>query len=223
MALLFGGSVMATIKPWVFQHFLSKGATEMVLYIDGDFMIFDSLESLVGNGDDGGRLGSRHVLLACHRGTVCNRTRRRCSDQGCTSAGMFGVGPQHGGFLEFLMERLKRACVSDAKRMRFNEQRWLDFVPSLFPHRVLSRIRELTLRTGTCTSDRSRSRVAAGSPVSVPLRALPLLTSFEPRVEGLAGRYGVGEFSSSGVRLGRDPLFAELCADYRRIGSIRKD
>jgi len=134
MALLFRGNIMATIKPWVFQHFLSKGA-EMVLYIDSDFMIFENLNNLAGNGDDGVVLVP-HVLSPVPRdGMQPDETTLLGS--GMFNAGMFGVGTQHGGFVEFLMERLRRECIFDAKKMRFNEQRWLDFVPALFPHRVV--------------------------------------------------------------------------------------
>ena len=96
MALLFRGNIMATIKPWVFQHFLSKGA-EMVLYIDSDFMIFDNLENLAGNGDDGVVLVP-HVLSPVPRdGMQPDETTLLGS--GMFNAGMFGVGIQHGGFL----------------------------------------------------------------------------------------------------------------------------
>ena len=106
------------------------------------------------------------------------------------------------------MERLKRECIFDAKQMRFNEQRWLDFVP---PCSLIgsSRIRVLTLRTGILHErplEKQGGRWFAGG---VPLRAFHF-SSFEPRVEGLAGRYELAS-STPRVRLGRDPLFAELC------------
>jgi len=211
MAMLFGGSIIATIKPWVFQHFLSRGA-EMVLYVDGDFMIFDNLENLAGNGDDGVVLVP-HVLTPVPRdGMQPDETSLLGS--GMFNAGMFGVGAKHGGFLEFLMERLKRECIFDAKRMRFNEQRWLDFVPSLFPHRVVKdpgvdvaywNLHERPL-------EKQGDRWIAGG---VPLRAFHF-SSFEPRVVGMAGRYELAN-AAPRVRLGGDPLFAELCALYRRM------
>ncbi len=184
----------------------------MVLYVDGDFMIFDNLENLAGNGDDGVVLVP-HVLSPVPRdGMQPDETTLLGS--GMFNAGMFGVGIQHGGFLEFLMERLKRECIFDAKRMRFNEQRWLDFVPSLFPHRVVKdpgvdvaywNLHERPL-------EKQGDRWLAGG---VPLRAFHF-SSFEPRVEGMAGRYELAN-AAPRVRLGADPLFAELCAEYRRM------
>ena len=135
MALLFRGNIMATIKPWVFQHFLSKGA-EMVLYIDSDFMIFETLSDLAGDGGDGVLL-VRHVLVRQSRCDGMQPDETTLLGSGMFNAGMFGVGNQHGGFVEFLMERLRRECIFDPKQMRFNEQRWLDFVPAVFPHRVV--------------------------------------------------------------------------------------
>jgi len=211
MALLFRGNIMATIKPWVFQHFLSKGA-EMVLYIDSDFMIFENLNNLAGNGDDGVVLVP-HVLSPVPRdGMQPDETTLLGS--GMFNAGMFGVGTQHGGFVEFLMERLRRECIFDAKKMRFNEQRWLDFVPALFPHRVVKdpgidvaywNLHERPL-------EKRGDRWLAGG---VPLRAFHF-SSFEPRVEGVAGRYELAT-PNPRVRVCADPLFGELCGEYRRM------
>jgi hypothetical protein len=211
MALLFRGNIMATIKPWVFQHFLSKGA-EMVLYIDSDFMIFETLSDLAGDGGDGVVLVP-HVLTPVPRdGMQPDETTLLGS--GMFNAGMFGVGNQHGGFVEFLMERLRRECIFDPKQMRFNEQRWLDFVPAVFPHRVVKdpgvdvaywNLHERPL-------EKRDDRWFAGG---VPLRAFHF-SSFEPHVEGVAGRYELAT-PNPRVRADADPLFRELCGAYRRM------
>jgi hypothetical protein len=210
MALLFRGNIMATIKPWMFQHFLSKGA-DMVLYIDSDFMIFENLSDLAGNGGDGVVLVP-HVLSPVPRdGMQPDETTLLGS--GIFNAGMFGVGTEHGGFVEFLMERLRRECIFDPKQMRFNEQRWLDFVPALFPHRIVKdrgvdvaywNLHERPL-------EKRDDRWFAGG---VPLRAFHF-SSFEPHVEGVAGRYELAT-PNPRIRADTDPLFGELCGLYRR-------
>lgn len=175
MAMLFGSKLIAVIKPWVFQHFLSRGA-DAVLYLDSDFMVFDSLEGVWSRGEDGVVLVP-HLLSPLPRDGM-DPDETTLLGSGMFNAGMFGVGPGHKGFLEFLMTRLKRECIFDAKRMRFNEQRWLDFVPSLFPHRIVKdpgvdvaywNLHERPL-------ERQSDRWLAGG---VPLRAFHF-SSFEP-------------------------------------------
>jgi hypothetical protein len=178
MAMLFGGRLIAAIKPWVFDHFLDRGA-ESVLYIDSDVLIFDSLHAV-------GEAARQHgVALIPHVITPMPRDGRKPDETmvlgvGTFNAGMLGVGPLHGGFLAFLKERLRRECRTDIDAMRVNEQRWLDFVPPLFTHQV---VRDpgvdvapwnLHERPLTKVGDRL---FAAG----VPLRAFHF-SGFDPRV-----------------------------------------
>jgi hypothetical protein len=209
MALLFGGKLIAVIKPWVFDHFLSRGS-DSVLYIDGDFVIFDSLQAMVA-------ASNRNVILVPH---VLNPIPQDGKDPsetailgaGMFNAGMFGVGSAHGGFIEFLQERLRRECIFDAPRMRFNEQRWLDFVPALFPHHVVRdpgvdvaywNLHERPL------SKRDGNWFAGGA----ALRAFHF-SSFDPRTTGVGGRYELDP--APRVQARSDPLFAELCDGYRQ-------
>jgi hypothetical protein len=45
--------------------------------------------------------------------------------------------PRSADFLEWWSERLKREAIIAPARMRFTDQRWVDFVPSLFSHHLL--------------------------------------------------------------------------------------
>ena len=211
MAMLFGDKLIAAIKPWIFQHFLSGGA-DTVLYIDSDFMIFDSLEEMCGTGDDGVILVP-HVLSPLPRDGM-DPDETTLLGAGMYNAGLFGVGPRHGGFLEFLMERLSRECVFDAKKMRFNEQRWLDFVPSLFPYRI---VRDPGVDVAYWNlHERPLSRRGDQWLVGErPLRAFHF-SSFDPRATTAAGRFELAT-AAPRVRISTDPLLAELCDEYRRM------
>src|SRR5581483_6936052 len=130
---------------------------------------------------------------------------------GMFNAGMFGVGPEHGGFIEFLQERLKRECIFDPKVQRFNEQRWLDFVPSLFPHHIVRdpgvdvaywNLHERPL-------SKNGDQWFAGD---VPLRAFHF-SSFDPRSDGAAGRFELDP--SPRVTVSTTPWFGELCDEYK--------
>ena len=211
MAMLFGGKVIATIKPWVFEHFLAQGA-ESVLYIDSDFVIFDSLAGMSHPGEDGVILVP-HVLSPLPRDGL-DPDETTLLGSGMYNAGMFGVGPRHGGFLEFLMERLRRECIFDAKKMRFNEQRWLDFVPSVFPHRIVRDpgvdVAYWNLHERPLTQQ-GEKWFAGGR----PLRAIHF-SSFEPRAKSAGGRFEWAT-PTPRIRMSTHPAFAELCGRYRQM------
>jgi hypothetical protein len=207
LALLFGGKLIATIKPWIFRHFLSAGA-DAALYIDSDFMIYDSLDGMVDPGGEG-------VILVPHLLSPLPRDGKDPDEtsllgSGMYNAGMFGVSRRDGGFVEFLMERLSRECIFDPSKMRFNEQRWLDFVPSLFPYLV---VRDPGIDVAYWNlHERPLSRNGETWSVGgVPLRAFHF-SSFDPRGRGAAGRY---EWTGSPrIRLESDALLTQLCNDY---------
>jgi hypothetical protein len=208
MALLFSGKLIAVIKPWVFDHFLRRGA-DQVLYIDGDFVLFDSLQGVSESAGDGVIL-IPHLLHPLPRdGRDPNETS--LMGAGMFNAGMFGTGPNHGGFIEFLQERLRRECIFDAPKMRFNEQRWLDFVPSLFPHHIVRdpgvdvaywnlHERPLEKKDGIWFAGGSR------------LKAFHF-SSFDPRTRGVGGRFELDP--APRVTVSGTPGFAELLDGYR--------
>jgi hypothetical protein len=209
LELLFGGKMVAVLKPWLFSHFLARGATAAV-FLDADCVIFDSLEPTVEAAGSGVILVP-HVLQPIPRdGMTPDETT--ILGAGMFNAGMFGVGPDHGGFIEFLQERLRRECSFDAKNMRFNEQRWLDFVPSLFPHHIVRDpgvdVAYWNLHERPLSEHEGRLFAGDG------LLKVFHFSSFDPRHIGIGGKFELDP--SSRIRVGRDPLFAGLCEDYRR-------
>lgn len=207
MAMLFGSRLIAAIKPWVFGHLLDQGH-DAALYVDSDIVVYDDLEPLAQASADGVVLVP-HVLAPMPR-DGCDPDETRILGVGQFNAGLFGTGVDDGGFVSFLQERLRRECRFDMAAMRVNEQRWLDFVPSLFPCRVVRdpgvdvaywnlHERPLARRGG---------HLFAGDG---PLRCFHF-SSFDPRMETVAGRYEVR--ARPRVSRGRDPLLDELCAEY---------
>ncbi len=134
MAMQFGDKLIAAIKPWIFEHFLTRGA-DFVLYLDGDCVVYDSLEYLAELAR------AREVMVVPHVITPVPQDGLLPDDTtilsvGIYNAGMFGVGSAGQEFVRFLQERLRIECRTDISAMRVNEQRWLDFVPALFDHVV---------------------------------------------------------------------------------------
>ncbi len=209
MAMLFGNRLIAAIKPWVFEYFLSR-SNGAVIYIDSDIVIYDSLGPLEQAATAGVVLVP-HVLHPIPQdGKDPDETK--ILGVGIYNAGLFGTGPDHGGFVQFLKDRLRRECVFDVASMRVNEQRWLDFVPSLFPYHVVRDpgvdVAYWNLHERPLT--RQGARLLSGGH---PLRCVHF-SSFDPRMGSVAGRFETG--ARPRVTRATDPLLAELCEDYGR-------
>ncbi len=208
MAMLFGDKIIRAIKPWVFEYFLSRN-TDQVLFIDSHFMVFNDLSEVVTGSGSGVILVPNVMRPIPSDGMYPDDTA--ILGAGMFNAGMFGTGPDHGGFIDFLKDRLRRECISDVQHMRFNEQRWLDFVPALFPYHV---IRDPGVDVGYWNlHERPLARAGEGwTAGGTPLRAFHF-SSFDPRMTGVGGRYELSP--SPRVIAANNPDFSALCDEYR--------
>ncbi len=208
MAMLFSGRVIASIKPWVFEYFLDGGA-DAVVYLDSDMAIFDDLSVVAEAAAAGGVAVVPHVLQPMPRDGL-DPDETTILGVGVYNAGLFAVGRHHGGFLQFLQERLARECRFDTSSMRCNEQRWLDFVPSVFPHRVVRDagvdVAYWNLHERPLAYRDDRWFVG-----EVPLRCFHF-SSFHPYLEKMVGRCETSPHPR--VVAARDPLLTELCRRY---------
>jgi hypothetical protein len=123
------------IKPWICEFVLNETGGP-VMFIDSDIHLYGPL-------DDVAALIEAHgVVLTPHMRAPLPLDDMTPDDTtilgaGTFNAGMVGVGEHGRGFLEFWKSRLRRECFVDVAQMRVGEQRWLDFVPSLFECHVL--------------------------------------------------------------------------------------
>ena len=210
MALLFGRQITVALKPWLLDHLLGQHSGAAT-YLDSHAMIFDSLAQVGDAAASCGVLLVPHVLDPLPRDGL-DPDETAILGTGIFSSGIYGVGPTNGGFIEFLKERLRRECLVDIPHMRVLDQRWLDFVPSLFPYRVERdrgvnvaywnlHERPLTMAGG---------RILAGGAF---LRSFNFW-GFDPRLDGMIGRSEASE--APRVTASADPVLAELCEEYRR-------
>jgi hypothetical protein len=209
MAMLFGGRIIAAIKPWVFTYLLQKGLRSTI-YIDSDFMIFDSLEPMAAAAADHGVVVVPHVLTPIpHDGRLPNETT--VLGVGVYNAGCFAVGPSGDPFLRFMKERLRRECHTDVPGMRVNEQRWLDFVPALFDHHVL---RDFGVDVAPWNiHERPITKTDAHYfAASLPLRAFHF-SGFDPRLPDVLSARDY--WDQPRVPMDDEPALAALCAKYR--------
>ncbi len=121
------------VKPWLLRSLLDRGYEE-IIYFDPDIEILQNL-------DDIGKSARLHgIVLIPHTTDPMPRDDRRPTETNILTRGMFnlgfiglGAGEQTDAFLEWWKERLKEDCRVEPEDGYFVDQKWIDFVPSIFP------------------------------------------------------------------------------------------
>ncbi len=209
MAAIYDVTELATaVKPWVFQHLFDGGAS-VVIYLDPDIEVFDSLGPLEPLTREHGMLLTPHVT------EPLPQDGKRPDERDLLLAGIYNLGflalsaEAAKDFLPWWRERLRRNCRNDPAQGLFVDQRWIDFAPALFepgilkdpgynvaywnlPHRILTRDDERILVNGR------------------PLRFFHY-SGFSPRTPHLLSRH---QHAPLRIRLSETPLLAELCERY---------
>ncbi len=119
------------LKPWVLQAALERTGAP-VLYLDPDIEIFGSLEPLVELAAANEIVLVPHVVDPIPRDGL-TPPEMLIMRAGIYNLGFIGVSPAATGFLSFWQERLVYDCVSRPDEGLFTDQKWIDFVPGMFP------------------------------------------------------------------------------------------
>lgn len=126
------------VKPWVLRALVKQGAATAV-YLDPDIAVFSPFDELPG-------LAAEHgIVLTPHVPTPLPDDGLYPEEESFLAAGVYNLGfiavpasaGEGGGFLDWWANYLRRECVNDVTRMHFVDQRWIDFVPGMFPHVIL--------------------------------------------------------------------------------------
>ncbi len=120
------------VKPWVLEALLARG-DEVVVYLDPDMVVFDSLDALRAaalESPDG-------IALTPHRLTPMPQDDLRPSETELLRSGVFNLGfvavtNAAGPFLGWWQARLRRDCITNPDAGVFVDQRWIDEVPALW-------------------------------------------------------------------------------------------
>jgi len=137
MAAIYDVLELATaVKPWLLQLLLSRGATA-AMYLDPDMRVYAPLDDLFESAI------TYDLVLTPHVTSPVPRDGRMVEETSLLAAGMFNLGFCAVGqgaqpFLAYWKARLRREGVSEPSEMRFVDQRWVDFVPGMFPCHVLA-------------------------------------------------------------------------------------
>jgi glycosyltransferase involved in cell wall biosynthesis len=209
MAAIYDVTELATaVKPWAFQHLFARGAS-VVIYLDPDIEVFDSLGPLEALAQTHGMVVTPHIT------EPLPRDRKHPDERDLLQSGVYNLGflalsaPAAGSFLPWWRAQLRRDCLNDPAHGFFVDQRWIDFAPAFFepcilkdagynvaywnlPHRVLARDGDRIIVNGQ------------------PLRFFHY-SGFSPGAPHLLSKH---QLDSVRVRLSDTPLLAELCARY---------
>ncbi len=136
MPMMYNVTELSTaVKPWLLRHLLDREG-KAVVYFDPDIEIFMPLYEV-------GDLANKHsIVLTPHVTEPIPQDNLRLNESDILGAGIYNlgfiaVGKGSEPFLEWWAARLRRGSVIDPSRMRFTDQRWVDFVPGLFSNYIL--------------------------------------------------------------------------------------
>jgi len=209
MAMIYDVTELATsLKPWLLRYLLRPDAARAVVYLDPDIRVYGRLDEVF-------RLAERHgIVLTPHVIAPIPRDGKLTDEDTILRAGMYNlgfiaVGRQAQPFLDFWMERLRRDCRVDPLSNRFVDQRWVDFVPSLFDCHIL---RDPTYNVAYWNLDQRELRWTDGG---YTVDGLPLhffhFSAFDPTEPTLLSRW-VAERPR--VNLSDNPDLVRIFGEY---------
>jgi hypothetical protein len=125
------------LKPWLLELLLDQvGPDEAVMYLDPDMRVYAPLDEVDALARSFGIVLTPHVTAPMPRdGKMADETV--ILESGLFNFGFVAVSRAARPFLDFLEERFRRECYVDKPRMRFADQRWVDFAPGAFDAHIL--------------------------------------------------------------------------------------
>ncbi|WP_020663473.1 FkbM family methyltransferase [Amycolatopsis benzoatilytica] len=136
MATAYSVTELATAaKPYLLRELLADSPTAM--YLDPDIELFAPIPEVAV-------LAAEHgIVLTPHMLNPLPKDGLEPSDAAIMGSGMFnlgfiGVGQGAKPFLDFWAGRLRQDAIVAPEKQLFTDQRWVDQVPALFRHTVLT-------------------------------------------------------------------------------------
>jgi hypothetical protein len=210
MATIYDVVELATaLKPWAFQYLIERYG-EPVLYLDPDIQVFAPLYDI-------GDLASQHgIVLNPHTTVPLPRDGLKPSERdllisGTYNLGFLGVGTTGAPFLDWWAERLRRECLHAVADGYFVDQRWIDLVPSYFPHFVL-RDPGCNVAYWNLPNRNVQNGNGTYSVNGVPLRFFHF-SGFSADAPHLLSKY---QESPPRIRLTDRPALAAICREYAK-------
>jgi glycosyltransferase involved in cell wall biosynthesis len=211
MALIYDLIELATaVKPSLLLSLLDRGY-DHAIYFDPDI----SIERTISELPD---LAREHdIVLTPHLTEPMPRDGHTPSEQtillsGVYNLGFIAVGGTAEGrrMLDWWRTRLLDDCLVDMEHGFFTDQRWIDFVPSLFRHVLVEdpswNAAYWNLATRPLTRDEDGRVLISGRP-----RTFVHFSGYSPALPHLLTKH---QGPRPRLLLSEDPLLRELCDDY---------
>ena len=133
MAFMYDVTEFCTsIKAACFQHAFADGH-DTCIYMDPDIFVVSDMDQIVA------ALAGRNILMTPHLCLPAVGEGPR-ADSGILATGVYNLGflalrngPATHRFLAWWHERLRTQAFNDHYKALYTDQRWMDFVPALFP------------------------------------------------------------------------------------------
>lgn len=197
------------VKPWLLTRLLRDHDT--VTYLDPDIAVFAPFPEVAELAAEHGIVLTPHVLRPMPRDGL------RPSEADIMASGVFNLGfiavsRDAAAFLDFWAERLRQDAISAPAEQLFTDQRWVDNVPALFRHTVVTdpgfNVAYWNAYQRPLDRDGDGVLTAAGQ----PLRFYHF-SGYRPEKPWLLSTHCTDK---PRVLLSENPVLARLCADYRR-------
>src|SRR5665647_1370818 len=209
MLVMYGVTELATaLKPALLQHVLRQGYSATA-YFDPDIWVCDDLTEVFEQAAESGIVLTPHTLADLPRDGLEIR-EQVIMQAGIFNLGFIAVGSGAGDFLSWWHERLRTDAVIDFESGLFTDQRWIDWVPAIFPAKV-SRDPGLNVAYWNL-HERPLSRAEDGRLLAagVPLRFVHF-SGFDISNPWVLSRF-TGE--NPRVLVSDDAILQELCGRY---------
>ncbi len=118
-----------------FLRLLLASGPDAACYLDPDIEVFASFGHQVDAAMEHGIVLTPHVLQPVPRDGM-KVDEETIMQSGMYNCGFLAVGPTARPFLDWWDQRLRFDALVDFGRARFTDQRWVDWVPSLFDYSI---------------------------------------------------------------------------------------
>jgi hypothetical protein len=121
------------VKPSLLRTLLRSD--EVACYLDPDIFVYSPFDDAIAMVAQHGIVLTPHVLEPIPRDGLAV-SERAIRHSGIFNLGFIAVGSTAGSFLDWWAERLLTDAVVDLDDHLFTDQKWVDWVPALFPHHI---------------------------------------------------------------------------------------
>ncbi len=189
------------------------------LYLDPDIVVYHPFPEVFRAADESGIALTPHVLHPLPRDGR-DPTEADLMHSGLFNLGFICVSTAGDPFLEWWRDRVRHDAVVDLPHALFTDQRWVDWVPSIFPVSILRdhglNVAYWNLHERPLDRNPNGTILARGD-------ALKFFhySGYEPERPWLLSKHAA---HNPRVRLVENPLLIDLCEDYsRRLHQARRD